>query len=197
MATLWRRQQSRASRTAITIGFVALSIVASSPCQADCAALRSADVAEGQSVGLRPDESLAPGVIEQAISLWQACSSYATGFPAFVVGEGTRTIVIRYDAEDSGSAKCGSFVGQTITLYATARAGDGSVLRCGSLEKNLAHEFGHVLGLGDLYDRQRCSRHIMAQIPGHGRDHRYVRSEECATVDGKWNDNLLRSASIP
>lgn len=89
-----------------------------------------------------------------------------------------------FNAEDD--RVCGTFEGNTVTLYEKARL-DGTVRLCTSgslLLDTLAHEFGHLLGLKDQYDAG-CSGFIMSQgsfTSGGSYIDRIVRSGECQKV---------------
>ena len=154
--------------------------------RARASAVDSGSTLLGATIGLVfDDDALAP-IVDEAIELWRGCDHYGTGFPALVRGRGTRTVRIRWLDRSSGSAKCGSFRGQEIVLFSSARAPNGEPFDCGSLAQNLAHEIGHVFGLGHPRSRKTCRRHIMSDLDGTNAWRRAVRSVECAAVDARW-----------
>jgi hypothetical protein len=59
-------------------------------------------------------------------------------------------------------------------------------MACGPLSQNLAHELGHVLGLGHLPDRERCRTHIMGVVTRDSANGRWVSPEECAAAGARW-----------
>ena len=128
------------------------------------------------------------GVIEglaAAIDLWSACANYGEGFPRLVAGtDGNRVIRIEPVADVDGS-RCGSFIASTIRLHATARS-SGRLLPCTPIDRVLAHEIGHALGLADAPPLESCRDHIMAPA-FHPRDAgRFVRPSECQAVGQHW-----------
>ncbi len=141
----------------------------------------------GESIGLDYGDELAFEVVEKAIRQWRSCSGYGQDFPQFIHGAGGfRTIRIELSDGSSGSTTCGEFAVSTITLYNRAVDSSGEQLWCGSRAQNLAHELGHVLGLGHVSDRHRCRREIMGHITPHNRHNRFVTAPECAAAGSSW-----------
>ena len=57
---------------------------------------------------------------------------------------------------------------------------------CGSLPQNLAHELGHVLGLGDLQNRGSCRTEIMGFVTPTSAYRRRVTRQECIAAGSRW-----------
>ncbi|HVS66196.1 MAG TPA: hypothetical protein VMT85_22145, partial [Thermoanaerobaculia bacterium] len=125
-------------------------------------------------------------VIEEAIALWRSCPNYRADFPALVLGEAAATLFVTLEPGNSGSKRCGSFRGRSITLYRWARTSDRSIRSCGSLALNLAHELGHALGLPDAADAAGCATRIMADLEPGNLFRRAVASEECRLAGERW-----------
>jgi hypothetical protein len=152
-----------------------------------CASQVSPGIVLGETIGLAPEAGTPLGILERAIESWQVCPSYGTGFPRFVLdGARSRSVSVRFVPGSSGSRRCGSFVGSTVTLYGQALDPDGRPRLCADAGINLAHELGHVLGLKDEYDQGSCGAAIMAQSPERRRDRRQVSLEECRLVSRHW-----------
>jgi hypothetical protein len=139
---------------------------------------------------------VAPGVpddlVPDAIAQWSACSAYGESFPRFVLeGQGDATVGVRLETRVPGAAHCGYYGRREIVLFSEVRTHNGVVLPCRHLDKYLAHELGHVLGLADHAGGRRCRAHIMAPIfveslGPRGQDRRQVQEEECLGVARRW-----------
>lgn len=140
----------------------------------------------GESIGLVYGPEIGRDVVDEAITLWRSCPNHRSDFPALLHGQGTATITLVLAPGNSGSKRCGSFRGRTITLYRWARTSDRSVRSCGSLALNLAHELGHALGLADAHERPGCSRTIMADLEEGNLFRRDVTAEECRLAGERW-----------
>jgi hypothetical protein len=57
---------------------------------------------------------------------------------------------------------------------------------CGSLPQNLAHELGHVLGLGDIQNRGSCRTEIMGFVTPTSAYRRRVTPQECTAAGSRW-----------
>jgi hypothetical protein len=127
-------------------------------------------------------------MVDEAIDYWRACSGYGTDFPALVIaGEpGIRSIRIHYAEPSAVPLRCGMFLGHSIVLHDEASDHEGRPMSCGALAQNLAHELGHVLGLGHLEDRHRCRTHIMGPVTRSSMYGRRVSDEECAAAGARW-----------
>ncbi|HEY4640995.1 MAG TPA: hypothetical protein VII75_06595, partial [Thermoanaerobaculia bacterium] len=133
--------------------------------------------------------------LSTANGMWNGCAGAGSGFASFTSSTtGTRfniSVVVgdRPDgSEPINVPGCGWFddhlnaqgqvAGGTVHVYNFRK--DGS--SCSPLDKTIAHELGHVLGLNDsdCYDT-----HIMSPRPS-GTDTRYVHTDECDAVDQHW-----------
>lgn len=182
----------RSPQTVLIIA--ALALAGLDPAGAECTTLKSTGKRLGESIGLVSDPAVAPEWIDQAIEYWSSCSNYGHDFPLFVHGRAaaeSRTITIRYEMW-SQTRRCASFQGPIITLYASA-AGEGRPRSCRNMAQNLAHELGHVLGLNDADDDNRCRYHIMGWITPR-KPFRAVHPEECRSVGQRWLTPMEREA---
>jgi hypothetical protein len=149
----------------------------------------SAPARVGEAIAVAWGVDVSDSVVDAAIELWRACTGYGTDFPAFLTrgaGLGLRSIRIRRAERSDVTSQCGTFSGDTIVLHAEALDEEGRPVTCGSLEQNLAHELGHVLGLGHLEDRRRCRTHIMGVVTRTEAFGRWVGREECAAAGTRW-----------
>ena len=141
----------------------------------------------GDALGLEFENDVPDAVVEAAIEHWRVCPGYGTDFPAFVPrGEGLRSIRIRRAEPSDVTSRCGTFRGDAIVLHDEALDPKGRLVACGSLAQNMAHELGHVLGLGDLEDRARCRTHIMGVVTAAVAFGRMVSAEECVAAGTHW-----------
>jgi hypothetical protein len=146
-----------------------------------------------ETTGLGDQIVLIPGatgptltVIEDAIAYWRRCDQYAVGFPGFAIGGGQgRRVEIVIDKEGPGPGYCGVFSGETVVIYRRAVVAD-SVVLCPPVDRLLAHELGHVLGLADIDGRAGCPTFIMSEIVGNRPPLQRVSNEECAAVARRW-----------
>lgn len=185
-----------ASRELPLLLTVALAAAAPLPADSLCAGLREgAGGASGSSIGITVEGPLRESALERAIGAWAACAAYGSGFPSLRRGGvGTRQLRVRFDPDAVGDARCGAFSGRTITLYARMRSWRGSLVPCGSLWRNLAHELGHALGLRDA--PPSCDTFMMAKINRHNGAHRAVQEPECRLLEERWTTAAER-LSLP
>jgi hypothetical protein len=134
----------------------------------------------GSSIGVLAGEGVSEADIVDAIALWQrGCSDfYAAGrIPSLLANRpGVRTVRVDVDAKVSPvSGVCGAFNAASIKIWGFAvRA--GKVRSCGPMARLIAHELGHVLGVGDAPELRQCCNHIMSPI---------------------WPDKLLLDRALP
>lgn len=157
------------------------------PLAAECASARPGPPYGGGAIGILADPGIEAEAVRQAVELWRACPGYGADFPGFVVGGmGSRTLRVENGGRNVNSQTCGSFLGETVTLYRFATNPNGRRVFCGPLALNLAHELGHVLGLRHPSSDLACSGDIMARINGINAKGREVSPEECRAVGAKW-----------
>lgn len=143
---------------------------------------------QGGQINFLAGAGVPAGLIDEAIGLWNSgCpGNVGNDFPALVNGgSGGPTYTIVMGGHNSSDGDCGRFSGSTITLFTSSTEG-GQRKDCGNLAMNLAHEFGHVLGLKDALGGNQCQFHIMSWINKDNLYSRAVQSEECSKVDGRW-----------
>jgi len=122
----------------------------------------------GGSIGVLAGEGVREADVIAAIEIWQrGCPDlYAAGrIPRLLPNRpGHRTVRVDLDATVSPAhGVCGTFKAASITVWRfTIR--DYKVWSCGPVARLIAHELGHVLGLGDAPERRECCNHIMSPI---------------------------------
>lgn len=150
-----------------------------------CTVAKSSSTTLAGTIALEADPALPPHLLAAAIELWSACANYGSGFPRLVAGaDGTRVIRIE-PANGTEGRRCGSFAASTIRLYGVARWSD-RVMPCLPLERILAHEIGHALGLADAPALPSCRDHIMAPVFESRDVGRRVQPSECQAVGQHW-----------
>ena len=122
----------------------------------------------GGSIGVFAGEGISAGEIEDAIEIWErGCDAlYAAGrIPRLLANRpGDRSVRIELDAKVSPrEGVCGVFNAATIKVWGFAQR-HGKVKSCGPVARLIAHELGHVLGLGDAPPDRQCCNHIMSPI---------------------------------
>ena len=146
----------------------------------------------GSSIGVHCSTNVlnCSGLVSYAIDEWNGCSEAGAGSPMLRSGnDGGMNIAVEVNDQAAPFDGCGIFehqlepgttrvTGGTIILY--TRRQDGS--SCLPLDRTLAHELGHVLGLADAscYDDR-----IMQPRVAQG-DNREVKADECAAVAAHW-----------
>jgi RNA polymerase sigma-70 factor (ECF subfamily) len=151
-----------------------------------CAGLKTDSPQRGDEIVLLPDAPILAPVTEGAIESWRRCEGYATAFPRFVVGEGQGPhVAVRLDERIPGPGYCGVFAGKVIILHRRARVGE-RIVACPPLDRVLAHELGHVLGLRDVDHPSSCQSFMMSGIVESLPLPRRAASAECGAVSRKW-----------
>jgi hypothetical protein len=174
----------RYTRTSLLL--LALALSRFTPCSAQCTSLKAPRSGVAESIHFVYEPAVPREWVEEAVGYWSSCPNYGQDFPRLVQGRGgVRTLAIRYEAR-SPRPKCASLHRVTVTLYAFATNERGQVVPCRSLPQNLAHEFGHALGLKDAPRENACRFHIMAQVRRDNAGRRRVSREECQIVGRKW-----------
>jgi len=150
----------------------------------------AAPVRLATAIRLDVDGSVPERIVERAISLWKACSGYGDEFPRFVLrGEADRSFRVRFERRRAGEGHCATLFRGEIVVYRSARDTRGRHRPCGALEENLAHELGHVLGLGHGTPRPECGQRIMSILSTTDDKNLAGRSahpEECRAVSEHW-----------
>lgn len=141
------------------------------------------------TVGLKYDpQIISSGIVQNAISMWtSACGGAGAEYPQPVDNvTGDFNIELRFEPS-SGSAKCGSRSGNTITLYAAGIDG-GRAFQCNESDRHkfLAHELGHWYGLAHTSATSACEPYVMHPSANKGLANRAVQSQECTTVRKEW-----------
>lgn len=135
-------------------------------------------------------------VIQQGMSMWSDCPSYGSGFADFWLntsGDVNVTINLVSGQNPNPNGGCGGgqlpidqttgrITGGTITLY--TRSGATNSPCDASWAETVAHELGHVLGLGDsTCDNWIMGRNQDPQTAGQ----RSVQSGECFAANQNWD----------
>ncbi len=136
------------------------------------------DRAVAETIGLLYDDQRLAKHVARAIALWQPCCDGVAVPRLFDNLAGERVLYLSL-RKSSGDQRCGTFSGQRITVYLTARGPAGRVVRCGDPALNLAHEIGHALGLEDLTESTAGRHHIMSPIYHANAFRRSVSVFEC------------------
>jgi hypothetical protein len=154
---------------------------------ATCVELRTEAIAWADEIVLLPSEASTTQVAEAAIERWERCEEYAIAFPRFVIGSGHgRVVDIVIESRLPGAGDCGSFTGQTITIYRLVRTDNQRILSCPPPDRILAHELGHVLGLRDMDAQRGCPTFIMSEVAVGVPPLQRVARGECRAADRKW-----------
>ncbi len=151
----------------------------------------------GETIGLEYADGLSGRVVDEAIEHWRRCEGYRWRFPSFVNGgTGSRTVRVRFVDGSSGSAKCGSFSGRTIVIYALASDARGRIRSCGLPARLLAHELGHVLGLSDCPAKPECQYALMSHVGPDPSARPTTTPDECTAVERHWLTPIERGERL-
>jgi len=134
-----------------------------------------------------------------AIGTWEdpgsGCGGAGSTFPDLTTGPYTSAsdvmnvyIIYHPGASTDPSGRCGkadvqisettgAISGATVHMWETQANGADCIATMSNL---VAHEIGHVLGLGDVYGDSACNGTIMGNNPS------YVSSDQCAVVEDTW-----------
>ena len=146
---------------------------------------------------LLPSDASMTLVAEAAIDRWERCDEYSIAFPRFVLGTGRgRLVEVVIESRVPGLGYCGSFVGETITIYRRVRVDKERVLSCPKPDRVLAHELGHVLGLRDMDAQRGRPTFIMSEIAAGSPPLQRVAKGECRAVDRKWMTSREREMAM-
>ena len=128
--------------------------------------------------------------INTAVSYWSACPEYGGEFPQFQIGGSGGvpvTVIKRSGNSTTASGGCGVTDPEIVnghlesaTIQVWTHQKDGTT--CSPLADVIAHELGHVLGLGDVAD-SACFGHIMGVRVLSTRE---VGLDDCAIADDMW-----------
>ncbi|HET9227784.1 MAG TPA: hypothetical protein VFR31_14010, partial [Thermoanaerobaculia bacterium] len=128
--------------------------------------------------------------VNTAIGYWSACSEYGGEFPQMQIGGSGGvpiTIIKRTGNSTTNSGGCGvtdpdivngHLESAVIEVWTNQKNGTS----CAPLSDSIAHELGHILGLGDALDSS-CNGHIMGARILSTRD---VYPDDCAMADDMW-----------
>ena len=177
------------SERAVQRTLVALSAAlldAAAALGAPCVALSQNGSTAAEPVELRLAPSVPVETARAALSRWDVCRTPESELPVFTLEPGPRRVLSVRREPSGGRDVCGELRGREIVLYAFAFLPGGRVVRCEPVEKTLAHELGHVLGLLDSPLHAGCHDHIMARLRTLG-DSREVHPAECSAVAARWH----------
>jgi hypothetical protein len=122
----------------------------------------------GSSIGVLAGEGVSEADIVAAIAIWErgCVDLFAVGrIPRLLPNRpGDRTVRVDLDAGVNPThGVCGTFNAASIRIWRFTLHRN-EVISCGPVARLIAHELGHVLGLGDAPELRECSNHIMSRI---------------------------------
>jgi len=122
----------------------------------------------GSSIGVLAGAGVSEADIIAAIAIWErgCVDLFAVGrIPRLLANRpGDRSVRVELDTKVSPDhGVCGTFNAASIKIWGFTFRGN-KVVSCGPAARLIAHELGHVLGLGDAPERRECSTHIMSHI---------------------------------
>lgn len=127
-------------------------------------------------------------MVQSAIGMWTGgCPGAGVDYPNPLNNQdGLFDITLNYGVS-SGSDKCASRSGNTITLYGAAiRSGQPYNCTDADMSISLAHELGHWYGLSHTSATAGCASYIMYPGTGNAGGNRTVQSQECTQVKDEW-----------
>ena len=146
---------------------------------------------------------LAPGDLQTAMGYWTGCAGYGSQMPALRSG-GTGGIPVSINVIQGSSGVSGGSCGvttiqphngrvasATITLW--TQQADGT--SCAPISDCLAHEFGHLFGLGNAPDVVECDGHIMGRRTASGT--RSVAADDCEVARDRWVTPAEETGNAP
>jgi hypothetical protein len=153
-----------------------------------------------------PDARLVEA-LDRAIKIWRGCPQFGLGFPRLVTAARAvpagltasdrpqRTIEVELIRVRGANLRCGVYRGTSIELHLDAVSNLGYRFPCGALELNLAHEIGHLLGVGHdepagALDPQVIQPLMAPRIFRSARRARAVTPAECRAADRRWMTSL-------
>lgn len=129
--------------------------------------------------------------IQTAISYWSGCVGYASEIPSFQIGGsgGVPVSIVKIvGLSQSPEGGCGEarydLVNgriESVSIKVWTKQADGS--SCDPLSDSIAHELGHVLGLGNALQTECMGRIMGRRIRGL---QRVVEYDDCAMADDMW-----------
>jgi len=150
----------------------------------------------GGAVSLLTNQNLS-NTLQAGINYWTNACTDTGAVPSFSVNDYSADLIIPVNWHGSEGPRCGQTTWTTfpvagaqekpvsIDLYAYARNADGVLVSCEPIQDALAHEIGHVLGLGDAPSPDLLCRGDIMGGRSSG-ETKVVTSSDCATADSNW-----------
>lgn len=144
------------------------------------------------TIRLKVERGFPSELLQEALTFWQGCSTYGSGFPRFVTeGEGDFVYKLRLEKHRHAGGYCAYIKGDEVAVFKSVRDANGEIHSCGSLSENLAHELGHLLDLADAGRDPACQTHLMGslyswKLDSKSRRARTVHRDVCRVIDERW-----------